>query len=358
MLTMDLDTLFAAADPARQDPDSGPDSAGAARLYREIITDSRPSRRRPGWSRFGVPLAAGAAATAAIVTAVVLTVPGSGGPPSPATPAGAPGPAASRPASLVADVLNTAARSAAGQAGRLPGPGQYFYIKQIDVKHGGPGGTACATIVYEFWISRDGAGRERGTSPGCHIPQNTFDLPLPKQVGLSMGYLDWPGLPTQPAALKQAIASRLGDPASNPSDMFLDAGMALNADAPPALRAALFRMMETLPGITDLGPMRDPLGRPGIGIGLIQHPLPSRWVRRGKLRVRISGYRESLMMIISPRTGAVLAEAVGLTRSLHGPGPRMNPSTNVTAGIVNSITSTHVASRLLPPAQRRQPART
>jgi hypothetical protein len=347
MMVMDLDTLLAQADPARQDPAPGADSAQAARLYSEITAGSR---RRPRSAR-AVPVAAVAAAVAAIATGLVVVQPGSGGfaPAARPTARGPARPAATRPASLVADVLDNAAQSAARQAAQLPEPGQYFYIKQIDAKGGGPGSTACAKIIYQFWIARDGSGIERGTSPGCDIPQFTFRMRLSRKAGLGMGYFDWQGLPAQPAALKRAIARRLHDPASSAADMFLDAGMMLNADAPPQVRASLFRMMETLPGITDLGHMTDPLGRPGIGIGLVQHSGKPRRVTGDGITTLVPDTRISLMMIISPQTGAVLASADGLTRSPHGPGLRLSPSTNMVAGIVNSVTSTRPARNMLPP---------
>jgi len=56
---------------------------------------------------------------------------------------------------------------------------------------------------------------------------------------------------------------------SLPSATFAYAAMFLNAGSPPALRAALYQVIESLPGVRDLGPVRDRLGRLGQGVGLV-----------------------------------------------------------------------------------------
>jgi hypothetical protein len=46
---------------------------------------------------------------------------------------------------------------------------------------------------------------------------------------------------------------------------------AMPSSAPPRVRAALYRLIENLPGIESLGPMTDKLGRHGIGVGFTQY---------------------------------------------------------------------------------------
>jgi hypothetical protein len=53
----------------------------------------------------------------------------------------------------------------------------------------------------------------------------------------------------------------------DPLGTFTFAGTFLQEGASPALRAALYRVIEDVPGIRWLGPMTDYLGRHGVGIG-------------------------------------------------------------------------------------------
>jgi hypothetical protein len=80
--------------------------------------------------------------------------------------------------------------------------------------------------------------------------------------------LGWEGLPARPAALERAIVRRFEHGHALSSATFAYAAGLLQQDAPPAIRAALYRVIEGLPGISYLGPVIDRLGRPGIGVGL------------------------------------------------------------------------------------------
>jgi hypothetical protein len=217
----------------------------------------------------------------------------------------------------------------------VPGPGQYFYVKDIEVKFISNGqaqrmhrNRACDTIVRQEWLASDGSGRQVGTSPGCS--QQDFRQSWPKGGnGVQFDYLAWRGLPTRPAALERAIVRRFENGHRNNAVTFLDASSILNLDAPPALRSAMYRMIAKLPGIEYLGPMVDPLGRHGIGVALTQPPDP----------------QATVMTIFDPATSAVLAGGIGLTHSPKGMTQRMDPFTYVKSGIVNSITATpHAAS--------------
>jgi hypothetical protein len=83
----------------------------------------------------------------------------------------------------------------------------------------------------------------------------------------------WPTLPTQPAALLDALERLLRaerprpTPADLPADVFKVVSGGLLFDAvPPALRSALFEVLAHLPGVQLLGWRRDPLDRRGIAI--------------------------------------------------------------------------------------------
>jgi hypothetical protein len=111
------------------------------------------------------------------------------------------------------------------------------------------------------------------------------------------------------------------------SATFVYASEFLDAGTRPALRAALYRMIERLPGIEDLGPATDGLGRHGVAVGLVTQ-----------------GTRSEL--IFDPATSAALewkivAVGPGQSGNNHLPaGTVMQYNINVVSGIVNSDTAT------------------
>ncbi len=337
---MDLDMLMTEADPARRVPLDGPDSAAAVRLYREITEGApAPSRARRLRRRVTVPAVAGAGA-AGLATAVVMALlPG-----SPAAPLAA-----------AAAVLDQAAATAAHQsAGPALGPGQYFYLKTIETAEvyggsganghggaemsasllGGPvylsdGGREC-TFVRQLWLARDGSSRlvytpEAGqaTSPaqGCH-PFVQTESGNSGGSNPYFGPLDGSSLPTDPAALEQAIAYRYG--VAPDITMFALVSMFLESSPSPALRAGLYGVLERLPGIENLGPVTDRLGRHGISVGFPD----------GKALYKI---------IFDPATSAVL-ETAGTEK-----GAQPGYTVYVTSAVVDSDTA-------VPPAASGSPS--
>jgi hypothetical protein len=346
-MTMDLDTLLADADPANRADLDGPESAAAARLYRQITTSPyrtrhtgrlRASAAATSWSLAGLA----SAGLAAVVLLAVLQG-------SPATPARTarrpPAPAAVTVADLLARAANVAAHR---PPGAVPGPGQYAYTK---VLLSGVAGSAipAGTAQVQVWLSYAGGGRfaARICDPGC---QNiAMKVPAERGSLAAFAVFGFPlvsprsaaGLPAGAAALKRVIAvdwlpQLAGYPGAR--GIFDAAGSFLAAVAQPGLRAALYRMIKGLPGIKYLGPMTDRLGRPGVGVGLDAH-----------------GVRDEL--IFDPATSAVLQEesVVVARRGVRfGARPASLPKQNppfypqhtvlsyvvyVTTGIVNSLTA-------------------
>ena len=127
---MDLDMLVAEADPARHADLPGPDSAEAARLYRQITA---PAARRRRMRPPGAVAAAGLVAAAAAAALLLMNFTGSPGPGS--TGQGSTGQGSTGPGSVVA-ILDAAAVAAGHGAGAShpPGPGQYLYVQEIDAK--------------------------------------------------------------------------------------------------------------------------------------------------------------------------------------------------------------------------------
>ncbi len=268
---MDLDTLIEAADPVRRQELDRADSAAAERLYRRI-TGPEPARRRlaGGWAA-GAPgrrrlaagwpgvLAGAAVLAVAAVAAGVLT-----------RPADRPGGRSRVPVAAVLEAAAVRAGHGTG-ASQPPGPGQYLYVKEVVAKGlGSAQGCAAAPVKEQAWVAADGSGRQVGTFP-ARCGQLSFDRTY-RAGGLPWwlyGYVKAGSLPTDPGALRRAIVRRFEHGHSRPSATFVYAATFLNAGSPPALRAALYRVIESLPGVQNLGPATDRLGRPGQGIGLV-----------------------------------------------------------------------------------------
>jgi hypothetical protein len=108
---------------------------------------------------------------------------------------------------------------------------------------------------------------------------------------LSIGPVDLQDLPTDPAELRAMLVARHieGGP-PGPAEDFVQIGDLLReTDASPALRAAIYKVGATIPGVEVLGPARDHFGRLGIGLAYDHQ----------------GGGAE---LILDPRTSALLGE--------------------------------------------------
>jgi len=109
------------------------------------------------------------------------------------------------------------------------------------------------------------------TGPSCDgggILSQTF--PKGQQID-GVVYPRAADLPTDPAALEQLIVQQFEGGQEDIGATFEFAGTFLQSGAPPKVRAALYRMIENLPGIESLGSMTDELGRDGVGVGFTQY---------------------------------------------------------------------------------------
>jgi hypothetical protein len=261
---MDLDMLVAGADPARHADLPGPDSAEAARLYRQITA---PAPRRRRMRPPGAVAAAGLVAAAASAALLLTNLAGSPGPGSAGRGSAARG--------SVAAILDAAAVAAGHGAGAShpPGPGQYLYVQEIDAKglsNKPSRSCAVAPMAVRAWVAADGSGRQAGTFPAPCSAMN-FDETY-GQGGLPWwlyGVVQAGTLPTSPKALERAIVRRFEHGHSRPSATFVYAATFLNAGSTAAQRAALYRVIESLPGVQNLGPAADRLGRHGQAVGLV-----------------------------------------------------------------------------------------
>jgi hypothetical protein len=368
---MHLDNLLSAADPARRAEIDEPDSPRATALYERIVgtppshggggvpgperahlrTDA-PRQAARVHRRLGVTAAAAVAVVIAVTVGLVVSFDGSRTPPSTLADGGSkPGaspPSASRPPSSARSepvrlneagpVLDALAAVAAGEPPTplVPGPGQYLYVLDIELKGAPPGGGAsmpCGSVIRQEWLASDGSGRQVGYSPGCDNSHSHFTQSWGRNdSGLTFNYLAWQGLPTQPTQLEAAIVKRFEGGRANNAMTFLLATGVLNFTAPPSVRSALLRMLATLPGVQYLGQVTDPLGRTGDTIALIQN-------------------ESDIVVIFDPNTSQVLDETPTPT---GGPiqlptqmPPWLAPFMYVETGIVGSIGATPPGTKTL-----------
>jgi hypothetical protein len=344
---MDLDTALREADPARGSALPGPESAAAARLYQQITAPppGRAVRRRPHVSG---RLVAGVAAAGLAVVAAVALLPG---PPwSPGSHTGSPRGFAPAAAVLLAQAAAAAARQPAGPA---PGRGQYLYTEIL--LHGVPSPAAsvpAGSATARVWLARNGTGREvtRTCDPRCHL--GVLLIPGTRSDPLDFAAFGFPlvnpqdaaRLPADPAALRSLISGYWQREIPTYRGVLGTADLAggfLAVVARPAVRAALYRMIEGLPGIQNLGPMTDPLGRHGVGVAvtkdgirveIVYDPVTSAVLEERSVAVPAASGRAPARSADSGRfTGTVVSYVVFAVTGLVGSDTAMIPPT-VTSG--------------------------
>lgn len=231
----------------------------------------------PGHRRRWAFAAGGCIAVAAVVVAVLALLPAGGGGPSNAAAA------LDRLANLVAAQSLT------------PEPGQYLYI-QSKSDYGAHFGNCVTRAVdhEEIWIGTDGSGLDRDTrEPGYFTsdadratclqeaqqfgtqkqlqeelaPSASSDWNAPNCLELGPTK-DWSSLSTDPQTLLRQIVPNLGRPPTPYDQLSTIESYLHDTDAPPEVRAALYRAAALIPGVQLLGTVRDHDGRPGLGVAL------------------------------------------------------------------------------------------
>ncbi|HEU5032508.1 MAG TPA: CU044_5270 family protein [Spirillospora sp.] len=293
----DLDGLLAAANPVRADDVEYGEREEA--MLRSITARPRGGRRpgrAPRWSpRWALP---GAAAAMAAVAAVALVVWNAVTPdPLPKQRVVTSGPA------------HAVLMAAAEKADRTE-PKRFWHAKGevgelIQRDHRGHRYTLLASYPTETWLPRDpvdgdgvhsydlGAVRLRPLTPadarqyrldgsprpnenpdpdmGIAIP----DVPEGPRPGDRIFEGDPARLPADPARLRTAMLAWMRDHGGLPDDpdawLFREAPQLLSdpvSQPSQKLRAAVYRMLAGLPGVRNLGTVRDPLGRPALGVAM------------------------------------------------------------------------------------------
>lgn len=216
-------------------------------------------------------------------------------------------------------LLRQAARAIALHAWQPLGPGQYFYYRQIDSypQHNGVA-PARPTEIQDVWVAANGFARIVQTGPstviaggdvlinhatrqqlqaernrerhGAHL--HILAYPQKYQWGSSPDYQHLIHLPTTPSKLQQYIEQHATGGGPRSSNIFSYAeGLLLGAPLPPKVSAAMYHVIARLPGMRLIGPTHDPLGRPGVAIGLFFKNQPGR-----------------IELILDPNTGVLLGE--------------------------------------------------
>ena len=178
-----------------------------------------------------------------------------------------------------AQVLRGAGDAALTGGPRALGPRQYWYTRVRFVPRQG-----AAVAVDERWQARDGSGRDIGPYAGGG-DERVRASAHPFRFGTrSLSYRQLAALPTDPAGLSRVLertARRqlraglaagtplLRGPAARTYAVFTVLRSAYESPAPPALRAALFDVMATLPGLTLEGEGIDHAGRHGTAISTV-----------------------------------------------------------------------------------------
>jgi hypothetical protein len=202
-------------------------------------------------------------------------------------------------------------RHAASQLDSAPSTplptGSYWYIRTRErtlgeTSYRADGGDKIAALftneTTETWLANDGSGAQRGIrsapfglTPAARAAKDEFDRTQrpqtyapgfiydgPTLLSVSLGNkalnpANLASLPTDPDALQQLIASIDSPPGTSPHEIavaeFEEISNALFFEPfDPAVTAALYRVLATLPDIQSLGQRQDSAGRTGVEIAI------------------------------------------------------------------------------------------
>jgi hypothetical protein len=339
---MNIETLIREANPVATSDLAAGDSPHARRVLARIL--EAPARTR--WISGKVPrLTLTAVAAAGVAAVVISSLPG-----SPA-PLGGPNQAAGalRKLALAAD---------AQPASRPPGPGQFWYVSSrsltLDDLMDPPAYTVAYDEQRQIWEGASGYGRivdifRHPRFPTRHDRINWLaagrpSLALKPTIGRSggmsspttVGHTNLWTLTTDPGRLAALISARKieGGPPGAAEDFTQVADMFREKDMPVALRAALFRVAASIPGVWSLGTVTDHEGTSGIGIAYVSHA-------RGHLPAGSVQHNE---LIFDPATSALISEQYVLVNLARHTSKVMAWTDYLSEGLVNSITSTPAAT--------------
>jgi hypothetical protein len=314
---------------------------GAEGDWHDVVGRVERPRHRRRWALAG----AAVTAVAAAVIAVLALLPAGGGGPSNAAAA-----------------LNRLANVVATQS-LTPQPGQYLYIRSKSEWGAFSGSCETRSIEHdEIWIGTDGSGLDRTIGEAGHFTspadratclrqartegqQRNLRYELAARTSsdwnapncLELGPIsDWSSLSGDPQVLLQQILRGLGRSLTPYDQLSTVEEYLQDSDAPPAVRATLYRAAALIPDVQLLGTVPDHEGRPGLGVAVDFPDSPN------------STYE----LIFDPQTGELLAEQQtgaygGWTVYLRDkvvdslpsqpPGPIGPPCTHRTGGVAHPV---------------------
>jgi hypothetical protein len=140
-------------------------------------------------------------------------------------------------------------------------------------------------------------------------------------------------LPTNPAKLAPLIFSgKVDGGPKGPAEDFVRIGDLLRETyAPPALRAAIFKVAEMIPGVKVLGIVRAPAHASGIGL--------AHWVHIAA-RGKVPAQTDESVLIFNPKTSALVAEEYFVTYARSGRTTLASWIVYLKSGVVDSLSST------------------
>jgi hypothetical protein len=213
-----------------------------------------------------------------------------------------------------AALLNGLASIAAAQPAAPATAAGYRYTKvestnlNMMVVSGGDVIAVMGPKTREMWIAADGSGRiretageaiflnERGRTAWLAIGSPQLNRAINQNFGPGgLSHEDLARLPTDPVALGAVIRERASHTKVPIDDeMFVVIGDLLRQqEAPPAVRAALYKVAAGIPGVELIGDARDHSGRPGVAVAKTSS---------------YTGLRHRNVLIFDPRTSALLGE--------------------------------------------------
>jgi hypothetical protein len=253
--------------------DENPDPVALAKHRIALLNHAANPGARSATRRWAMPRLAIGAAVLAVITAVglVIALPGGHQAPSGAFPPGT----AAHPDGPPAIVLLANAADAA--ANTPAGKGDWAYTSTVNVFHD----VRTHTLRMQSWEKIDGSDgliREDRDGQVTEIrPANINRLSPPSLRNPTYRYLAT--LPTDPTALRKLIYTEaqneldeMGKTGPNARQLYTVDQWAfqliarLVGGAPPALKAALYRVVATVPDVAYVNDTTDAAGRHGIGV--------------------------------------------------------------------------------------------
>jgi hypothetical protein len=250
--------------------------------------------RAPEKSRYALPIPlferrrpwqpAAVVALAVAATVVLLSVFGGSG-----SPGG--------PSSAAAAVFQRLAGRIAAQP-LTPRPGQYLYLDFKSEWGAFQGNSTCETRSVEhrqIWVGVDGSGLDRSTTEPGHFTSaadraTCLSMASTAQEKANLQYMlaahtsddwnaprcmelgptsNWSSLSNDPQVLLQQIVNLYhGDNPTPAQEFSYIAEILGQTDAPPAVKANIYRAAALIPGVESLGRVQDHDGRPGLGLAI------------------------------------------------------------------------------------------